>query len=238
MRLLKVNIDGSFILKTFIGKQIPRYAILSHTWETNTNDQEVTFQDLQKDIGSSKSGYRKIQFCGDQAQRDGLAYFWVDSCCIDKSNSTELHEAINSMFRWYQNAVKCYVYLSDVSAVKCTQSQWQSALVRSRWFTRGWTLQELLAPRAVEFFSHDGERLGDKNSLEKQIREATGIAVRALQGMPLSQFPVDERMSWTARRETTIEEDQIYCLLGIFVSPTSSMRYQQSKYIFARAPSP
>ena len=214
MRLLNVNVDGSFGLTTFIGKQIPSYAILSHTWEAN--NQEVTFLDLEKGIGSSKSGYRKIQFCGAQAQKDGLKYFWVDSCCIDKSNNTELSEAINSMFRWYQNAAKCYVYLSDVSAVNCTQLQRQSAFVRSRWFTRGWTLQELLAPRSVQFFSHDGERLGDKDSLEQQIHEATGIVVHALKGMPLSQFPVDERMSWTAKRETTIDEDQVYCLLGIF----------------------
>ena len=156
MRLLNVNGDGRFTLTTFIGKQIPSYGILSHTWEKN--DQEVTFQDLQKGEGSSKPGYRKIRFCGDQAHKDGLKYFWIDSCCIDKSNSTELHEAINSMFHWYQNAAKCYVYLSDVSAVKSTQLQWQSAFVRSRWFTRGWTLQELLAPRSVEFFSRDGER--------------------------------------------------------------------------------
>ncbi|KAF2175633.1 HET-domain-containing protein [Zopfia rhizophila CBS 207.26] len=214
MRLLNVNVDGSFILTTFIGNGIPSYAILSHTWEAN--NQEVTFQDLKKGIGSSKSGYRKIQFCGDQAQRDGLKYFWVNSCCIDKSNSTELHEAINSMFRWYQNAAKCYVYLSDLSAVKCTQPQWQSAFRQSRWFTRGWTLQELLAPRSVEFFSHGGKQLGNKDSLEQQVHKATGIAVQALQGIPLSQFPVDERMSWAAKRETTIDEDQVYCLLSIF----------------------
>jgi ankyrin repeat protein len=214
MRLLYVNVDGSLTLTTFVGNQIPSYAILSHTWEAN--NQEVTFQDVEKGLGSSKPGYRKIQFCGAQAQKDDLEYFWVDSCCIDKSNSTELQEAINSMFRWYQNAAKCYVYLSDVSAIGCTAIQWQSAFVQSKWFTRGWTLQELLAPRSVEFFSHNGERLGNKESLEQHIHNATGIAVQALQRGSLSQFPVDERMSWAAKRETTIEEDQIYCLLGIF----------------------
>jgi hypothetical protein len=214
MRLLSVNVDGSFSLTAFIGDQIPSYAILSHRWEAN--NQEVTFQDLEKGIKSGKSGYTKIQFCASQAQRDGLKYFWVDSCCIDKSNSTELQEAINSMFRWYHNAAKCYVYLSDVSAVESTQPQSQSAFVRSKWFTRGWTLQELLAPRSVEFFSYVGERLGDKDSLQQEIHEATGVAVQALQGTPLSEFSVDERMSWAAKRKTTIEEDQIYCLLGIF----------------------
>jgi len=213
MRLLNVTVDGSLALTTFIGKQIPSYAILSHTWAPH---QEVTFQDLEKGIESSKSGLKKILFCAAQAQKDGLKYFWVDSCCIDKSSSAELQEAINSMFRWYQTAAKCYVYLSDVTGVDCAPSEWQLAFLQSRWFRRGWTLQELLAPRSVEFFSHDGERLGDKDSLEQQIHQATGISIQALQGMPLSQFPVKERMSWTAKRETTIEEDQIYCLLGIF----------------------
>jgi hypothetical protein len=138
------------------------------------------------------------------------------------------------MFRWYQNAAKCYVYLSDVSAVECTQPQWQSAFVGSRWFTRGWTLQELLAPRWVEFFSHDGKRLGNKDSLEQQIHEATGIAAQALQGVPLSQFPVDERMSWTTKRETTIEEDQIYCLLGIFDIYLPLIYGEGKKHAFGR----
>jgi hypothetical protein len=120
------------------------------------------------------------------------------------------------MFRWYRSATKCYVYLSDVSAAQRSQLQWQPDFRRSRWFTRGWTLQELLAPQSVEFFSHDGERLGDKDSLEQQIYEATGIAVQALQGSPLSQFSLDERMLWIINRDTTIEEYFAYCLLGIF----------------------
>jgi hypothetical protein len=214
MRLLHVNSNGSFGHTNFVSEQTPSYAILSHTWEAN--NQEFTFQDLERGVGSTKSGYKKVQFCARQAETHGLKYFWVDSCCIDKSNSVELQEAINSMFRWYQNAAKCYVYLSDVFANEHSQSQLHSAFVRSRWFIRGWTLQELLAPPTVEFFSCDGKRLGDKESLEQQIHDASGIAVQALQGTPLSQFPVDVRMSWAANRTTTIVEDQIYCLLGIF----------------------
>jgi hypothetical protein len=121
------------------------------------------------------------------------------------------------MYRWYQNAAKCYVYLSDVSTGEDSGSSdllWEPAFRKSRWFTRGWTLQELLAPRSVEFFSQDGERLGNKSSLEEPIHEITGIAVKALQGH-LSQFSDDERRIWAAERETTIEEDQVYCLLGI-----------------------
>lgn len=112
MRLLKNNDDGSFSLTTFVSSKIPSYAILSHTWELDNH--ELTFQDMMDGTGRSKAGYRKIQFCGDQAKKDGIKYFWVDSCCIDKSSSAELVEAINSMFRWYRNAVKCYVYLTDV----------------------------------------------------------------------------------------------------------------------------
>jgi hypothetical protein len=213
MRLLNFNSDGRCSLTNFIGNKIPSYAILSHTWEPD--DQEVTLQDIKDGTEKRKAGYRKIEFCGEQAQRDGLQFFWVDSCCIDKTSSAELSEAINSMFRWYRKATKCYVYLSDVAAVQRSQLQWQSDFRRSKWFTRGWTLQELLAPQLVEFFSHDSERLGDKASLEQQIYEATGIAVQALRGLPLAQFSLDERMSWMMNRDTTIEEDFAYCLLGI-----------------------
>jgi hypothetical protein len=192
----------------------------------------LSFVTKTKSISSSRyisftglrplAGYRKIQFCGEQARLDGLPYFWVDTCCIDKSSSAELQEAINSMFRWYQNAAKCYVYLSDVSTRKRKASDrsseytWESAFLGSRWFTRGWTLQELLAPRSVEFFSQEGKRLGDKRTLERQVRERTGITVSALQGTPLSQFGVDERLSWAENRQTTCEEDKAYSLLGIF----------------------
>jgi hypothetical protein len=217
MRLLSTNTDGGFSLTSFTGNNIPSYAILSHTWQPD--NQEVTFRDLETGKGKNKTSYRKIQFCSDQAKKDGLQYFWVDSCCIDKSSSAELSEAINSMFRYYQNAAKCYVYLSDVSTRKHSQSddvEWESAFRSSRWFTRGWTLQELLAPLSVEFFSRECKRLGDKILLELQIQQITGIAVQALQGGHLSQFSVEERMSWAARRETTVDEDQAYSLLGIF----------------------
>lgn len=217
MRLLKVNTDGSFGLATFIGNEIRGYAILSHTWEAD--NQEVTFDDLMSGMGRNKAGYKKIQFCGEQAQKDGLQYFWVDSCCIDKSSSAELSEAINSMFRWYRNADRCYIYLSDVSTNKrllSSELPWESDFKKSRWFTRGWTLQELLAPLSAEFFSREGKLLGDKKSLELEIAQITGITSRALQGNPLPQFSVDERMAWMAKRQTTIEEDKVYSLLGIF----------------------
>ncbi|KAF2191621.1 HET-domain-containing protein, partial [Zopfia rhizophila CBS 207.26] len=220
MRLLRPEDDDKFSLTEFVGNNIPSYAILSHTW--GADDEEVTFKDLVKGKGMNKTGYDKIHFCGKQAAKDGLQYFWVDTCCINKSNSTELSEAINSMFRWYHNAAKCYVYLSDVSIGGSvgndlsSQWTWKSAFQHSRWFTRGWTLQELVAPTCVEFFAKEGERLGDRNSLVQEIHKITGIPTRALQGSPLSQFSVNERMSWAERRETKREEDTAYSLLGIF----------------------
>ncbi|KAF9728326.1 vegetative incompatibility protein HET-E-1 [Paraphaeosphaeria minitans] len=219
MRLLNIATDGRLRwAKEYIGNEkVPDYAILSHTW----GEQEVIFDDLKnldsaEDIGAkSKAGWDKIRFCAQQTKRDGLDHFWVDTCCIDKANNTELSEAINSMFRWYQNAKKCYVYLSDVEN-STVDGEGESAFKRSRWFTRGWTLQELLAPKSVEFFSTQGARLGDKGSLEPIIRDVTGIPLDALAGSDLSEFDVAERFSWAEDRQTTREEDGAYCLLGIF----------------------
>ncbi|ORX93522.1 hypothetical protein BCR34DRAFT_677790, partial [Clohesyomyces aquaticus] len=221
MRLLLRSNTGEFCLtKEFIGHDIiPPYAILSHTW---SEGEEVTFKDLIEGTGKDKAGYEKIQFCGQQAERDGLQYFWVDTCCINKSNQVVLQDAINSMFRWYQNAKECYVYLSDVSTAKRKVSSnsskfpWEPAFRVSRWFSRGWTLQELLAPRSVQFFSCEGNHLGDKTTLVQQIYEITGITFPALQGTPLCDFSIEERFSWTKDRQTTYKEDRAYSLLGMF----------------------
>jgi hypothetical protein len=216
MRLLEFKHDDEFSLTDDLISNIPPYAILSHTWGADTD--EVSFRDLVDGIDKSKTGYNKIRFCGEQARRDHIQYFWVDTCCIDKSSSAELQEAINSMFQWYRNAAKCYVYLSDVSTNDDDPSLqlWQPAFQKSRWFTRGWTLQELIAPLSVEFFCSNGNLLGDKKSLERQLHEITRIAVLALQGVTLSAFSIKERMSWAETRETKRKEDRAYSLLGIF----------------------
>jgi hypothetical protein len=218
MRLLYTADDGRLgWTDDLVGDRIPPYAILSHTWEA----QEVAYKDLQnyrdlKDVDARlKGGYQKIFFCATQAKRDGLDYFWVDTCCIDKANNTELSKAINSMFRWYQNAKKCYAFLSDVNN-NTLEDGGKSAFRQSRWFRRGWTLQELLAPHSVEFFSKDRARLGDKGSLKHLIHEITGIPVEALSRSDLSEFDVATRFSWAANRQTTEEEDGAYCLFGIF----------------------
>lgn len=219
IRLLTRDSDGKLILREFDDDAIPAYAILSHTWNTD-NSQEVTFDDdLNLDASEDKDGYRKISFCEEKAVKAGLRYFWIDTCCINKRSETELSEAINSMFRWYEMATRCYVYLSDVSLSSDEQSSphsWQSAFRKSRWFTRGWTLQELIAPRVVEFFTKDGQRLGDKASVELIVQDVTGIDMMALRGYPLSEFSVEERKSWAEHRITKKPEDEIYSLLGIF----------------------
>jgi hypothetical protein len=210
MRLLQRLSNGYIALTgNFRDDAIPQYAILSHTW--GNEEEEVTFDDMVRGKGRDKAGFDKIKFCAEQAARDGLKYFWVDSCCINKSIKAELQDAISSMFRWYQRSTKCYVYLSDVSHLI-----WEQAFRESRWFTRGWTLQELIAPVSVEFFSKEASRLGDNLSLEQQIHEITGIPRKALRGEPLPQFSVNERMSWIGDRKTTLEEDLAYSLLGIF----------------------
>jgi hypothetical protein len=218
MRLLQRDSTGRFSLTEDIpddGDTFPLYAILSHTW----GKQEVTFDDLNNNTGSSKDGYEKLKFCAKQAEQDGLRYFWVDTCCINKADAAELQHAINSMFRWYQSAVKCYVYLSNVSAAgqnQLSQRDWEPAFRSSRWFTRGWTLQELLAPRSVTFFSREGVRLGDKQSLKLLIHDITCITTQALEGNPLHEFGVEKRLSWVKSRQTTRKEDKAYSLLGIF----------------------
>ncbi|KAL9078391.1 MAG: hypothetical protein Q9157_002686 [Trypethelium eluteriae] len=213
MRLLQHRDGAIHLTGDLFDFEIPAYAVLSHTWG-NPRD-EVHFKDMVEGIAQHKPGYKKIEFCCEKAVKDGLQYFWVDTCCIDKSSSAELQEAITSMFRWYQQAAKCYVYLGDVTT-DYKQCNWEQAFQGSRWFTRGWTLQELLAPHTVEFFSQEGWLLGDKKCLKNLIREITGINNKALKGTPMSQFNTNERLLCAKNRHTTRGEDEAYSLLGIF----------------------
>ena len=189
----------------------PEYAILSHRWGPD----EVTLKDVENGIARIKAGSRKLEFCATQAACDGIAYFWIDTCCIDKANNTELSEAINSMFKWYRNASKCYVYLPDVSTEDCRDATLEDCIWGSS-FRRGWTLQALIAPPVDGFFSLEGKRIGDKKSLEREICHITQIPVEVLRGQSLPQFGFDEQLLWAARRDTTREEDSAHCLLGIF----------------------
>lgn len=226
MRLLSFDDQGQLRLTNeLLPHHLPQYqyAILSHTWGDSDTD-EVTYKDLIEGNTKEKAaGFRKILFCGKRAQQDGLKYFWVDTCCIDKSNLSELTEAINSMFSWYQNATKCYVFLSDLSIPEhssdSSSSYSQAGLGidfrKSRWFTRGWTLQELIAPQRVEFFSQHGVLIGDKISLLHDIQQVTGIPCSVLQGESLDEYTISDRISWATNRNTTRDEDRAYSLLGI-----------------------
>lgn len=220
MRLLHISDDDDnddFTLVEF-GYEVPNYAILSHTWGADKD--EVSFKDIieDKDKAKKKAGYAKLRFCAAQAAKDNLQYFWVDTCCIDKGSSAELAEAINSMFKWYSNSTVCYVYLTDVSDYSTLGMDNLPSLYNSRWFSRGWTLQELLAPETVIFFSKNGTRIGEKSSLAMDIACITNIPIEILESSPglVLQYPIEERLSWASNRRTKREEDAAYCLLGIF----------------------
>jgi Heterokaryon incompatibility protein (HET) len=195
-------------LHSFQEDNAPPYAILSHTW----HDDEVLFQDLQDiPLASKKAGFVKIQFCCNQALEDGFEFVWVDTCCIDKTSSAELSEAINSMYRWYRGAHICYAYLKDVS-----QSEDHEEFVQSRWFKRVWTLQELLAPRRLFFYSTEWNKIGSSRDLKALLCQATGIDTEYFTGRDLYMASVAKRMSWAATREATRPEDIAYSLFGIF----------------------
>ncbi|KAI9695107.1 MAG: hypothetical protein M1820_008911 [Bogoriella megaspora] len=142
MRLLERQPDGDLVLREFADNDVATYAILSHTWLADNND-EVSFQDVEGGSGKSKAGWEKITFCASAAAAHGLRYFWIDTCCIDKENKAELSQATRSMYRWYRNATRCYVYLSDVHSRKRKRGDedahntWEQAFQKSRWFTRG-----------------------------------------------------------------------------------------------------
>ncbi|RYC82373.1 hypothetical protein BFJ63_vAg14723 [Fusarium oxysporum f. sp. narcissi] len=193
-----------------------KYAILSHTW--GADGDEVTFQDWQDpQVAATKLGYRKVIKACAMAQKHDLDYIWIDSCCINKSSSAELSEAINSMYVWYRDAEICYAYLADVSLNEDNLGYQPEELRNSRWFTRGWTLQELLAPRKLWFYSCHWTKLGTKRSLANEVSAITGIDMPYLtMERPISSASIAKRMSWLSRRTTKRVEDLGYCMLGVF----------------------
>ncbi|KXX82978.1 Vegetative incompatibility protein HET-E-1 [Madurella mycetomatis] len=205
MRLLStrtLELDG------FFDKEIPKYAILSHTWEK----QEIVFRDMA-DLNKArlKAGFAKIEGTCALAASQGYDYVWIDTCCIDKSSSAELSEAINSMWAWYRDSAVCYAYLCDVEK--------PAELGTSRWFTRGWTLQELIAPSRVEFYSKTWDYLGEKqdSSLITAVFQASRVDECVLAGViSPHHVSVAKRMYWASKRATTRKEDEAYCLMGLF----------------------
>ncbi len=235
MRLLHTE---KLELTSFLGEERPKYAILSHTW--GDPEDEILLGDVQSGrsrlLACGKPGLPKLLKAAEVARDSGLEYIWIDTCCIDKSSSAELSEAINSMFAWYASSTVCYAYISDFESTD------PDLLSNSnRWFTRGWTLQELIAPPVVEFYNKDWVSFGNRESLRSELSSITGIeALVFVWHLPsqcslalseeesgcdlchvdlaemLDSFSVATRMSWAARRRTTRPEDAAYSLLGLF----------------------
>ena len=189
------------------------YTILSHRWQ----DGEVSFSDIQNlEEASQKRGFEKIRESCRLALEDGHSYVWVDTCCINKDSSAELSQAINSMYRWYQAAAVCYAFLGDVSANQSGDDAVKNSIQAGQWFTRGWTLQELLAPHNVQFYDKYWKLLGTKRTLSSAIYSRTGIDVKVLYGNTIASYSIAQRMSWASDRVTRCKEDIAYCLLGLF----------------------
>lgn len=203
-------------------RKVPRYAILSHTWSR----QETTFEEwkarqnaraVNSELGENQGTRKVIEFCDIAASR-GYEYAWMDTCCIDKGSSAVLDEEIRSMYQWYENAKLCIVFLADV-APGASRDDFR----RSKWFTRGWTLQELIAPPNVVFFDNNWEEYGSLrfDEILDDVCKTTGIdgSILRRQGQArtkLASTSIAKRMSWASNRETTRIEDEAYCLMGIF----------------------
>jgi hypothetical protein len=208
MRLL----NAKTLKLTQFARDVPPYAIVSHTW----GDEEVSYQEIDLPERTAKKGFAKILGCCRQALKDTLEWVWVDTCCIDKTSSAELSEAINSMYAWYRSSEICYVYLEDVSTPDAGFPEREFWV--ARWFTRGWCLQELIAPSVVEFYTADWHDIGTKFSLCDLLEMITAVTKPVLLGWPnaLEMCSIAEKMSWASKRQTTRIEDEAYCLLGIF----------------------
>ncbi|KFA71531.1 hypothetical protein S40288_06837 [Stachybotrys chartarum IBT 40288] len=214
MRLINVQ---SLELEEFSGSSTPPYAVLSHTWGEKEASYGEWIQRRTRLMRLRRPGLSKVFAMCKQARTDGIQYAWVDTVCIDKSSSAELSEAINSMFAWYTRAKVCYVFLRDVNHHTPGGGDFSTSFQSSRWFTRGWTLQELIAPRNVIFYSAEWKVIGTKSTMAVQLARITGIDRMCLQReRRLDEYSIAQRMAWAASRSTTRDEDMAYCLLGLF----------------------
>lgn len=245
MRLLRTE-GYQLVEANDISAPFPEYAILSHTWISPKD--EITYQDFKQRKGDiendifKQKGWAKLRRYCDRAARDGWEWAWMDTCCIDKTNPADTQEAINAMFRWYQNAGICYAYLDDVDVDKIIDCPdfdldgiagrhnvadpmsfphmaLKAFLIKAKWFTRGWTLQELLAPPYLVFVDQAWRRIGTRESWADEIKQASRIEARHLTNFSPTDFiscSIAMRFSWASRRLTTVEEDETYSLLGLF----------------------
>ena len=237
------RVDRRAKVLDFSDDEATEYAILSHRWV----GQEVDYDEIvelakmaveERDEIRQRDGYQKIIQSCEQAQKDGYEQLWVDTCCIDKRSSAELSEAINSMYRWYENAQVCYAYLHDVPG-----SSFPTASDNERypdfsgwpeWFSRGWTLQELIAPNDVQFLNKNWQSIGDKRTLAPTLAAITGVSEHILiHGLGGNRPCVAQIVSWAAHRKTTRVEDRAYSLMGL-LDVNMPMLYGEGKKAFRR----
>lgn len=239
MRLFHLQ-NEAFQLKQFSSPATrPAYAILSHRWR---DGEEILFEDIKHlhSSGNNKSGVQKIRNCEALVRREhGVNAFWIDTCCINKDSSAELQEAINSMYRWYRDAEVCYAYLDDVDAHlnsfdSNVASELESRIRASEWFTRSWTLQELIAPRKVVFYDRNWQFLGTRDDLPHLFSSITGVPIPLLRGETVpSDYSIAQRMSWAAHRRASRVEDESYSMIGLF-NVSMSMLYGEDTLAFYR----
>ena len=257
MRLINVNaflererliregkrVDRRAKVLEFGDDEVAEYAILSHRW----TEQEVDYTEVVKLAKMDeeerteirqRDGYRKILQSCEQAEKDGYKWLWIDTCCIDKRSSAELSEAINSMYRWYENSSICYAYLHDLPdssfPVVGDLAKYPKSNGRPEWFSRGWTLQEMIAPRDVQFFNKDWHPIGDKRALSPVLEGITGVPQDILkEGLSSNRPCVAQIMSWAANRTTTRVEDRAYSLMGL-LDVNMPMLYGEGKKSFHR----
>ncbi|KAK6829656.1 HET-domain-containing protein [Apiospora arundinis] len=261
LRLLKTK-QYELVEEIDLPTPVPEYAILSHTWISPHDEITYQdFQQRRRDINNGiykQKGWAKLQKYCDRAARDGWEWAWMDTCCIDKTNGVDTSTAINAMFRYYQNASQCYAYLDDVDADKVlsrpgfeecdlddvpgqdnvadpttfSHKALHSFLVKAKWFTRGWTLQELLAPTDLVFLDQAWRRIGTRECWSHAIKEACNIDAKHLSGfspMDYTSCSIAMRLSWASRRETTVEEDETYSLIGLF-GVSLSLTYGEGRW--------
>ncbi|KAK4494956.1 hypothetical protein PRZ48_014312 [Zasmidium cellare] len=235
MRLLNKK---TFEIEFFLDDEVPPYIILSHRW----SGAETSMHEFAKQRHLSREHWspgtaKVLTFC-EHIRDYEEQYVWVDTCCIDKSSSAELQEAINSMFKWYQAAEECVVYMHDVQSftgeLEDEHYELEAQLKRSQWFTRGWTLQELLAPRKIMFVDCKWKRMGSREDFQDVLHEITRIKPGYYGNLAkIHSAPVAERMSWLSLRKTSRVEDMAYCMLGVF-DVNMTMLYGEGPKAFIR----
>jgi len=237
------RVDRRAKVLEFGDDEVTEYAILSHRWIQQEVDYNEIVKLAKKDEEERtkirrRDGYRKIIRSCEEAKKDGYKWLWVDTCCIDKQSSAELSEAINSMYRWYENARVCYAYLHDVSGSSLPTARNMERYPNSdgwpEWFSRGWTLQEMIAPRDLQFFNKHWHPIGNKRALSPILQNITRVPQDILKDGFASNRPcVAQIMSWAANRTTTRVEDRAYSLMGL-LDVNMPMLYGEGKKAFHR----